>query len=122
MSNKITNLHTFDIRFPTSESLDGSDAIAINKDPDYSATYILLETTEQGNQGFGLIFTLGRGSDLCCRAVENMRHLVLGKDFAVIKSNIGKFYNGLRSDTQLGLSVNGSKYEVISAIQNGSSL
>ena len=98
MSNKITNLRTFDIRFPTSESLDGSDAI--NKDPDYSATYILLET-EQGDQGFSLIFTLGRGNNLCCQAVENMRHLVLGKDFAVIKANIGKFYNELRSDTQL---------------------
>ena len=95
----ITNLHTFDIRFPTSESLDGANAIAINKDPDYSATYNLLET-EQGNQGFSLIFTLGRGSDLCCQVVENMRHLVLGKDFAVIKANIGKFYNGLRPDTR----------------------
>jgi len=54
LSNKITSLSATDIRFPTSEDLDGSDAT--NKDPDYSAAYIAIET-EQGNSGYGLIFT-----------------------------------------------------------------
>ena len=66
LSNKITSLSAMDIRFPTSDSLDGSDAT--NKDPDYSAAYIVVET-ERGNTGYGLIFTIGRGNDICCTAV-----------------------------------------------------
>ncbi len=87
-----------DVRFPTSEQLDGSDAT--NKDPDYSAAYICLET-EQGDTGYSLIFTIGRGNDICCTAVESMRHLVIGVDLADITANIGKFYNEFRSDSQL---------------------
>lgn len=98
MSNKITSLSARDIRFPTSDNLDGSDAI--NKDPDYSAAYIVVET-EQGNTGYGLIFTIGRGNDICCMAVESMRHLVIGTDLDDIAANIGGFYNKLRSDSQL---------------------
>jgi L-fuconate dehydratase len=98
LSNKITSLSATDIRFPTSENLDGSDAT--NKDPDYSAAYVVIET-EQGNKGYGLIFTIGRGNDICCKAVECMRHLVIGVDLADITGNIGDFYNELRSDSQL---------------------
>lgn len=97
-SNKITDLKTYDVRFPTSENLDGSDAI--NKDPDYSAAYIELKT-EQNNQGYGLIFTIGRGNDVCCQAIESMKHLVIGEDFNDIKENINSFYDKLRSDSQL---------------------
>ena len=98
MSNKITILSAKDIRFPTSDHLDGSDAT--NKDPDYSAAYICLET-EQGDTGYSLIFTLGRGNDVCCAAVESMRHLVIGADLEDITASIGKFYDDLRSDSQL---------------------
>ena len=98
MSNIITSIRAVDVRFPTSEQLDGSDAL--NKDPDYSAAYISLETA-QGDRGFSLIFTIGRGNDLCCQAVESMQHLVVGKCFDEIKANIGQFYDQLRSDSQL---------------------
>ena len=98
MSNKIIGLATHDVRFPTSEQLHGSDAV--NTAPDYSAAYIVIET-EQGDRGFSLIFTIGRGNNLCCQAVENMRHLVLGTDFEEIRSDIAEFYNRLRSDSQL---------------------
>ena len=98
MSNLITHLTTRDIRFPTSEQLDGSDAI--NKDPDYSAAYVILET-EKGDLGYGLIFTIGRGNNICCTAIESFKHLVVGKDFADITANIGSFYDSLRSDSQL---------------------
>ena len=98
MRNRIVTVSAFDIRFPTSEHLDGSDAM--NKDPDYSAAYIVIET-ESGKQGFGLIFTIGRGNDICCRAVEAMRHLVVGKDLAAIKADMGRFYDELRSDSQI---------------------
>ena len=55
--NKIIDLSTFDLRFPTSEHLDGSDAM--NLDPDYSAAYVVLHT-ESNIEGHGLTFTIGR--------------------------------------------------------------
>ena len=39
---RITDIEVKDIRFPTSSSLDGSDAM--NPDPDYSAAYVILKT------------------------------------------------------------------------------
>ena len=57
----ITKVRAFDIRFPTSRFLDGSDAM--NPDPDYSAAYCILETNS-ALEGHGLTFTLGRGTDL----------------------------------------------------------
>jgi L-fuconate dehydratase len=98
LSNKIISLSARDIRFPTSEHLHGSDAV--NKDPDYSAAYICIET-EQGDIGYGLIFTIGRGNEICCATVESMRHLVIGVDFEDITADIGTFYRDLRSDSQL---------------------
>lgn len=97
-SNKIISLVTTDIRFPTSESLDGSDAT--NKDPDYSAAYLSIKT-ELGNEGYGLIFTIGRGNDICCKAIEALEHLVIGRDFDWIRENVAQFYDELRSDSQL---------------------
>ena len=68
-----------DVRFPTSEHLDGSDAM--NPDPDYSAAYVRV-LTDAGDdiEGHSFVFTIGRGNDLCCRAVEAMRHLVIGRN------------------------------------------
>ena len=60
----ITHLSVRDIRFPTSRSLDGSDAM--NAAPDYSATYAILETdAPEGLAGHGLTFTIGRGNEVC---------------------------------------------------------
>lgn len=97
-ADRIVSLTTRDVRFPTSENLDGSDAT--NKAPDYSATYVEL-ATKKGHRGYGLIFTIGRGNDQCCLAVDNMRHLVLGWDREEIERDIGAFYDYLRSDSQL---------------------
>ena len=56
----ITSLTTKDIRFPTSDFLDGSDAI--HTDPDYSCAYVILGTDNaDGHEGHGLTFSLGRG-------------------------------------------------------------
>ena len=41
---RITCQKTYDLRFPTSKFLDGSDAM--NPDPDYSAAYVILETDD----------------------------------------------------------------------------
>ena len=66
---KITAIETKDIRFPTSENLDGSDAM--NPDPDYSAAYVILKTDHpDGLEGHGLTFTIGRGNELCVQAID----------------------------------------------------
>ena len=39
---KITRFDTFDVRFPTSRTLAGSDAM--NAAPDYSAAYLVIRT------------------------------------------------------------------------------
>src|SRR5215218_6993993 len=67
---RITDLRVFDLRFPTSQSLDGSDAM--NPDPDYSAAYVILGTDRAGLEGHGLTFTIGRGNEICCAAIEAM--------------------------------------------------
>ncbi|KAG0183981.1 Mandelate racemase/muconate lactonizing protein [Apophysomyces sp. BC1034] len=63
----ITKYEIFDIRFPTSKFLDGSDAM--NKDPDYSAAYVIFHT-DASIEGHGMTFTCGRGTEVCCSAIE----------------------------------------------------
>jgi L-fuconate dehydratase len=96
---RITGLRTYDLRFPTSQSLDGSDAM--NPDPDYSAAYVVLETDRDGLAGHGLTFTIGRGNDICCAAIEAMRHLVIGLELDWVKENPGRFWRHVTGDSQL---------------------
>ncbi|NKL63594.1 L-fuconate dehydratase [Rhizobium leguminosarum] len=96
---RITDLRVFDLRFPTSQSLDGSDAM--NPDPDYSAAYVILDTDAPDLAGHGLTFTIGRGNDICCMAIEAMRHLVVGVDLAEVLAHPGTFWRHLTSDSQL---------------------
>jgi len=63
---KITSVQTHDVRFPTGQHGHGSDAM--NKDPDYSAAYLVLDTDEPGLEGHSLVFTIGRGNDLQCES------------------------------------------------------
>ena len=95
---RITGLRTHDIRFPTSQKLDGSDAM--NPDPDYSAAYVVLET-DGGHEGHGLTFTIGRGNDIVCLAIEAMKHLVVGLDLDWIREDPGRFWRHVTSDSQL---------------------
>jgi L-fuconate dehydratase len=96
---RITDLRVFDLRFPTSQSLDGSDAM--NPDPDYSAAYVILETDKPELAGHGLTFTIGRGNDICCAAIEAMRHLVVGTELSNVIAHPGKYWRHLTSDSQL---------------------
>lgn len=95
----ITGLRTIDLRFPTSLSLDGSDAM--NPDPDYSAAYVVLETDTPGLEGHGLTFTIGRGNDVCCTAIYAMEHLVVGLTLAEVAADPGAMWRRLTGDSQL---------------------
>lgn len=99
MSITITDMEVLDIRFPTSQQLDGSDAM--NPDPDYSAAYVILKTNHSDLNGHGLTFTIGRGNDICCAAIEAMRHLVVGLDLADVQAAPAQFWRKLTGDSQL---------------------
>jgi len=96
---KITALRVLDVRFPTSQSLDGSDAM--NPDPDYSAAYVILETDHPQYQGHGLTFTIGRGNEICCAAINAMEHLVVGLEMEWVTADMGRFWRHVTSDSQL---------------------
>ena len=96
---KIVKLSTYDLRFPTSDHLDGSDAM--NPDPDYSAAYVIIETDQSLLKGHSFAFTLGRGNDLCCNAIKALQHLVIGLDINWIRDNQSAFSRRMTSDSQL---------------------
>jgi len=95
----VRSMRVLDVRFPTSQQLDGSDAM--NPDPDYSAAYVVLETDQPGIEGHGLTFTIGRGNEICCAAIEAMRHLVVGLDLQWVAEDMGRFWRHITSDSQL---------------------
>ena len=95
---KITNIKSYDLRFPTSKYLDGSDAM--NPDPDYSAAYIILETDGKF-EGHGLTFTIGRGNELCISAFQTLKPLIIGLELSWIKENMGRFWRHITGDSQI---------------------
>ncbi|KQU92932.1 L-fuconate dehydratase [Devosia sp. Root105] len=95
---RITGLRTHDLRFPTSASLDGSDAM--NPDPDYSAAYVVLET-DGALEGHGLTFTIGRGNEVVVAAIEALRDRVTGLELDWIAENPGRFWRHVTGDSQL---------------------
>jgi L-fuconate dehydratase len=98
--SQITALETYDIRFPTSLTLDGSDAM--NPDPDYSAAYVILRTNDpSGLAGHGFAFTIGRGNDVQTAACAALRDWVVGRDVAALVTDLGSFARSLTGDSQL---------------------
>lgn len=95
----ITSVDVYDVRFPTSLTADGSDAM--NKDGDYSAAYVVLRTDEDGLAGFGFTFTIGRGNDICALAAEQRAEPLVGRDVDEIIGDLGGIYRELKSDSQL---------------------
>lgn len=95
---KITGLRTHDLRFPTSRSLDGSDAM--NPDPDYSAAYVILDT-DGAHQGHGLTFTIGRGNEVVVAAIKALEGRVVGLELDWVRENPGRFWRHVTGDSQL---------------------
>jgi L-fuconate dehydratase len=95
---RITQLEVLDLRFPT--SLTGAGTDAVHRDPDYSAAYIILRT-DSGLEGHGLTFTIGRGNEVCAAAIHALRHLVVGERLDAVTSDFAGFWRRLTSDSQL---------------------
>ncbi|WP_416964188.1 L-fuconate dehydratase [Streptomyces sp. Agncl-13] len=97
---RITAVDTYDIRFPTSRELDGSDAM--NPDPDYSAAYVVLRTdAADGHEGHGFSFTIGRGNDVQVAAIDALRHHVIGRPVDELCADPGTLNRELIGDSQL---------------------
>lgn len=95
---KITGIETFDVRFPTSKSLDGSDAM--NQDPDYSGAYLRINT-DSGVHGDSLVFTIGRGNEVQIKALDILGEKIVGLDTTDALENIGNIARELSGDSQL---------------------
>jgi len=95
---KIISFESFDVRFPTSKMLDGSDAM--NADPDYSAAYIRLKT-DGLITGDSLVFTIGRGNEIQIAAINILAEKIIGLDLDEAFTNIGAIAKELSSDSQL---------------------
>ena len=94
----IESVETFDIRFPT--SLEGNGSDAIHSDPDYSLCYVVI-TTSDSIKGYGMTFTLGKGTNIVCTAVETMKFLLEKQPIDKILSDFGIFWRSLTSESQL---------------------
>ncbi|MGW1886231.1 enolase C-terminal domain-like protein [Streptomyces sp. NPDC001970] len=98
MSQTVTGFEVHDVRFPTSEQLDGSDAM--NPDPDYSAAYVVIRT-DAGDEGHGFCFTIGRGNDVIAAAIEALRPYVVGRPAPVTAAALAALHRELTHDSQL---------------------
>jgi L-fuconate dehydratase len=94
----ITGIDVRDVRFPTSRTLAGSDAM--NEAPDYSAAYAILATDTE-LAGYGMTFTIGRGNEIVCEAIRSLAPLVIGRRLEDIAADPGAFWRAITGDSQL---------------------
>jgi L-fuconate dehydratase len=98
MNETFTGFDVYDVRFPTSAQLDGSDAL--NPDPDYSMAYVIVRTSA-GECGFGFVFTIGRGTEIEVSAIRAVEQLVVGLDVEAVLGDMGSFSRSLVHDSHL---------------------
>jgi L-fuconate dehydratase len=98
--HRIVRVAAHDVRFPTSRTLAGSDAM--HTTPDYSAAYVILTTDSDDKlEGHGLTFTLGRGTEVCVAAINALAPLVLGRTLESITSDMRGFWRSITGEQQL---------------------
>jgi L-fuconate dehydratase len=94
----ITKYEIRDIRFPTSKHLDGSDAM--NKDPDYSAAYVIFYTDSEF-AGHGMTFTCGRGNEVVCSAIDALAKKFINKKLSELVADMRATHRICTGDSQL---------------------
>jgi L-fuconate dehydratase len=99
MSLHITELDCADLRFPTSAESDGSDAM--NPDPDYSAAYVIVRTSDPEKSGHGFVFTIGRGNEVQSAAIQALAPHLVGMDLDTVLAEMGETSRRLVHDSQL---------------------
>ena len=96
---RIVRLETTDVRFPTSLSLDGSDAM--NPDPDYSAAYVRVVTDASDESGHSFVFTIGRGNDVQVAAIAALAGHLEGRELEPLLDDMGGTWREVVGDSQL---------------------
>jgi L-fuconate dehydratase len=100
MSVRITGFETYDVRFPTSRQLDGSDAM--NPNPDYSSAYLIVRTdSPDGLAGYSYVFTIGRGNDIELNAVRDLEPFLAGRDLDSVLADLGGLSRQMIGDSPL---------------------
>jgi len=98
--HKILSVSAHDVRFPTSKTLAGSDAM--HTQPDYSAAYVVLKTGDgDGLEGHGLAFTLGRGTEVVVSAINALAPIVVGRTLDSIVADMRGFWRAVTGEQQL---------------------
>ncbi|MDA8264487.1 MAG: fuconate dehydratase [Actinomycetota bacterium] len=94
----IAGFDTYDVRFPTSRTLVGSDAM--NPDPDYAAAYLVMRA-DDGSTGHGFVFTIGRGNDAQLGAIAAVAPLLVGADVDEVLGDLGAVWRRLVGESHL---------------------
>lgn len=98
--SKFRAFDTYDIRFPTSLTQAGSDAM--HRDGDYSAAYVVARTdADDGVDGNGFVFTIGRGNDLQLAVIQGLVQRFIGRDVDGVLDDMGATWRELVRDGQL---------------------
>lgn len=92
MPPRITAISTRDARFKLGEG-EGTDAV--HSESVYAYAVALLETDTSGLLGSGLAFTLGKGNDLVCQAIECLAKPLVGRDIESVMSEFGKVFRSI---------------------------
>jgi L-fuconate dehydratase len=88
------------VRFPTSRTLDGSDAM--NPSPDYSAAALVVRTdAADGLAGHAHVFTIGRGNDIQLAAIRALEPFLAGRDLDETLADLGALSRRLVGDSPL---------------------
>jgi L-fuconate dehydratase len=98
--SRVIALETHDVRFPTSLHRDGSDAM--NPNPDYAMAYVIVRTDgDDGLDGHGFAFTIGRGNEVAVCAIQALAPLVVGLEVDGLLSDLGGVSRRLTGDSPL---------------------
>ncbi len=96
----LTGVKTYDLRFPTSSTLSGSDAM--NKDPRLSSAYVVVTTdADDGLSGSGFVFTVGRGNDVVVAAIDSLSCVLVGRNVEDLLDDMRAAWDMFVHDSQL---------------------
>jgi len=94
---KITQMTALDVRFPMPPGA-GSDSLHV--DPLYSFATCKLRT-DDGLEGTGITFTLGRGNEVVTAAIRAFWPFVRGHDVAELAADLGARWRAWANESQL---------------------
>lgn len=95
----LTKLSVEWVRYHTSKDEEGTDAVHI--DCDYSAAHVTIHSSDPNATGYGIIFTIGKGTLTCCQCVEEFKDMIENKTLGNILSDFRAFWRSLTQHSQM---------------------